>query len=230
MREETIKSLLSEERAFPPPADFVKRAHACDESIYEEGKDPEAFWENQAKELTWFKPWDKVLEWDLPFAKWFVGGKTNITVNCLDRHVDGRSRRTRSRFYCEGEPGDRGLHLRRAPDRGLKFANVLKGLGVEKGDRVTIYLGMILELAIAMLACARIGAAHTIVFGGFSPDSLRDRIEDSQSKVVVTADGGWRRGKVVPLKANTDAALEGSHADREVRRGEAHRRRAARSR
>ncbi len=210
MSEETIKSLLTEERSFPPPADFVKRANAKDESIYEEGKNPEAFWENRAKELTWFKPWDKVLEWDLPFSKWFVGGKTNITVNCLDRHVEA-GRGDKVAFYFEGEPGDRkAWTYAELLTEVKKFANVLKGLGVEKGDRVTLYLGMTIELPIAMLACARIGAAHTIVFGGFSPDSIRDRVEDSQSKVVVTADGGWRRGNVVPLKANIDKALEGS--------------------
>jgi len=210
MKEETIKSLLSEERSFPPPADFVKRAHAKDETIYEEGKNPEAFWEKQARTLTWFKPWDKVLDWKLPFAKWFVNAKTNITVNCLDRHVEA-GRGDKVAFHFEGEPGDRTTWTyAQLLTEVKKFANVLKGLGVRKGDRVTIYLGMTIELPIAMLACARIGAPHTIVFGGFSPDSLRDRIQDSSSKVVVTADGGWRRGQVVPLKVNTDAALEGA--------------------
>jgi acetyl-CoA synthetase len=208
MSEDTIKSLLAEDRTFPPPASFREGAHAKDESIYDDAEDRLAFWERQAKDFHWFQPWEKVLEWDLPFSKWFVGAKTNLAYNCLDRHVQN-GLGDKVAFYFEGEPGDREtITYAGLLDRVQRFSNVLKDLGVRKGDRVCIYMGMIPELPIAMLACARIGAPHTIVFGGFSPGSLRERINDSESKVVVTADGGWRRGKVVPLKKNTDDAIE----------------------
>jgi acetyl-CoA synthetase len=209
MPDQTIAALLQEDRRFPPPAAFAKAANMADSSIYEKGRDLERFWEEHAKTFTWMRPWDQVLEWKAPFAKWFVGGKLNITANCLDRHL-ATWRRNKAAFIWEGEPGDeRTLTYLDLHRETCRFAHALKKLGVGKGDRVTIYLGMVPELPIAMLACARIGAAHSVVFGGFSPDSLRERINDSKSKVVVTADGGWRRGHVVPLKANTDEAVQG---------------------
>ena len=226
MSRETIETLLSEERRFPPPAALAAQANVRDPAIYDEGEDIEAFWAQQARAFTWFEPWSKVLEWDLPFAKWFVGAKTNITVNCLDRHVEG-GKADKPAFVWEGEPGDeRVLTYRELLREVCRFANALKGLGVTKGDRVTIYLGMVPELAIAMLACARIGAPHSIVFGGFSPDSLRERIQDSASKVLITGDGAWRRGGVVPLKQNADEALAGTMSVEHVvvvrRIGDAH--------
>ncbi len=208
MSDDPIQSLLSEERSFPPPKAFAENANAADEAIYERGRDIQAFWEDQAKAFAWFEPWDSVLEWDLPFAKWFVNGKTNLAFNCLDRHVEA-GLGDKVAFYFEGEPGDRqALTYADVLRESKKFANVLKGLGVRKGDRVTIYLGMVPELAITMLACARIGAPHAIVFGGFAPDALRDRINDSSSRILITGDAAWRRGRIVPLKANADAALE----------------------
>jgi acetyl-CoA synthetase len=208
MSDRTIEALLREERTFPPPASFLRTAVMRDKQIYETAaRDLEGFWARAAEELHWFKKWDKVLEWKLPYAKWFVGGQTNISYNCIDRHVLG-GRRTKAAIIWEGEPGDQRVltygDLRREVS---KFANVLKQLGVRRGDRVAIYLPMIPELPIAMLACARIGAAHTVVFGGFSAEALRDRINDAQAKVLVTADGGWRRGNIVPLKRNVDEAL-----------------------
>ena len=192
--------------------------------MYEEARrDPEAFWARFAGELDWFKPWDTVLDWsDAPFAKWFVGGKLNAAYNCIDRHLDG-PRKNKAAIIWEGEPGDWQVYTYRDLYREVcKFANGLKSLGVNKGDRVTLYMPMVPELAIAMLACARIGAPHSIVFGGFSAESLRDRIEDSQSKVMITADGGWRRGGIIPLKLNADASDRGRHAGGEGRRREAH--------
>ena len=166
----------------------------------------EKFWAGFAKELDWFKPWKKVLDWKPPKAKWFVGGKLNVSVNCVDRHLAG-ARRNKAALIWEGEPGDqRTLTYRELYREVGKFANVLRSLGVKKGDRVTLYLPMIPELPIAMLACARIGAIHSVVFGGFSAESLRDRINDQGAKVLVTADGGWRRGNVVPLKQIADEA------------------------
>ena len=170
--------------------------------------DPEAFWAGFARELEWIKPWTKVLEWNPPHAKWFVGGQLNISANCLDRHVR-TARRNKAALIWEGEPGDRrtltyfDLHR-----QVCRFANVLKSLGVNKGDRVALYMPLIPELAIAMLACARIGAVHSVVFGGFSAESLRDRINDAQATVLVTADGGYRRGQIVPLKQMADEALK----------------------
>jgi len=210
MRTETIETLLAEERRFPPPAEFVAQANVRDPAIYQAGEDIETFWEGHAKTFTWFQPWDEVLQWNMPFAKWFVNGKTNITVNCLDRHVAG-GRGGRTAYVWEGEPGDqRVITYADLLKDVCRCANGLRSLGVRKGDRVTIYMGMVPELAIAMLACARIGAAHSVVFGGFSPDSLRERINDSSSKIVITMDGGWRRAGVVPLKKNADAAVEGA--------------------
>ncbi len=208
MSHETIETLLDEDRRFPPPEAFAAAANVTDPAIYDAGEDIEAFWEGHARSFTWFEPWTKVLEWDLPFAKWFVGAKTNITVNCLDRHVEN-GKADKAAFVWEGEPGDeRVLTYAGLLKEVCRFANALRDLGVGKGDRVTLYLGMVPELAIAVLACARIGAAHSVVFGGFSPDSLRQRIQDSESKVLITGDGAWRRGGVVPLKANADKALE----------------------
>jgi acetyl-CoA synthetase len=207
--DEPIQALLKEGRKFPPAKDFVKNAAVKNPRIYAEAKkNPVAFWERQARELRWMKPWKKGLEWKLPYAKWFIGGKLNVSDNCLDRHVEG-PRKTKAAIIWEGEPGDSRVltywDLYREVNR---FAAALKQRGVKKGDSVTIYMPMIPELPIAMLACARIGAPHSVVFGGFSPDSLRDRINDAKSKLVITADGGYRRGSTVPLKRNTDEALK----------------------
>ncbi|MCG6957798.1 MAG: acetate--CoA ligase [Gemmatimonadetes bacterium] len=206
-----LSALLTEDRRFPPPEDFAANAVVSDPGIYERARsDREAYWEEWARELDWFEPWHTVLEWKPPFAKWFLGGKINVSHNCLDRHLNG-PRRDKIALLWEGEPGDTRsytyaeLHLEVA-----KFANALKALGVGKGDRVTIYLPMIPEAAVAMLACARIGAIHSVVFGGFSPESLADRNNDARSKVLVTADGSWRRGGILALKANADVALERS--------------------
>ena len=207
----TIEVLLREDRRFPPPPDFAKEAIANDPGIYDRAaEDPEGFWEGMAKELHWFKPWDKVLQWDPPFAQWFVGGKLNVSYNCLDRHLDG-PRRNKAALIWEGEPGDWKVYTYWDLHREVcRFANALKSLGVAKGDRITIYLPMIPELPIAMLACARIGAPHNVIFGGFSAESIRGRINDCESKLIITADGGYRRGNVVPLKHNVDEALEGT--------------------
>jgi acetyl-CoA synthetase len=203
-----IEALLTEDRSFAPTDAFRAAAHISAPAIYEQAaKDPETFWANFARELEWIKPWSKVLDWNPPDAKWFVGGKLNISANCLDRHVR-TARRNKAAFIWEGEPGDRRtLTYFDLYRQVCQFANVLKKLGVKKGDRVALYLPLIPELAISMLACARIGAVHSVVFGGFSAESLRDRINDSQCKVLVTADGGWRRGHVVPLKQTADEAL-----------------------
>ncbi|WP_027355650.1 acetate--CoA ligase [Desulfofundulus thermocisternus] len=207
--ERVLEALLKEERTFPPPAYFVDKALVKDASIYEEAKaDREGFWAKQAENIDWFQKWDKVLDTsNAPFFKWFVNGKLNVSYNCIDRHLN-TWRRTKAAIIWEGEPGDdRVLTYQDLYREVTKCANVLKELGVKRGDRVTIYLPMIPELAIAMLACARIGAPHSVVFGGFSAESLRDRINDCQAKLVITADGGWRRGGIVPLKKNCDDAL-----------------------
>ena len=206
-----IDALLQEDRRFPPTEEFKKQANINDPGVYEEAqKDYEGFWARFAEELHWFKKWDKVLEWDPPFAKWFVGGKINVAYNCLDRHLK-TARRNKAALVWEGEPGDWKVYTYWDLHREVcRFANALKSLGVQKGDRVTIYLPMVPELPIAMLACARIGAPHSVVFGGFSPESLRDRINDSEAKVLITSDGGYRRGNVIPLKRNVDEALEGA--------------------
>jgi acetyl-CoA synthetase len=204
-----IEALLREKRKFPPPKAFTKRALVNKASIYAEAaRNPVRFWESRARELTWFKPWKKALEWKPPYAKWFIGGKLNVSYNCLDRHVT-TPRRTKAALIWEGEPGDtRTLTYWDLYREVKRFAAALKRHGVRKGDRITIYMPMVPEVAIAMLACTRIGAPHSVIFGGFSPESVRDRIHDADSKLVITADGGWRRGAVVPLKKNTDEALK----------------------
>jgi acetyl-CoA synthetase len=233
---ENVESVMQESRHFPPPADFAEAAHVKSFEQYEKMhraslEDPDRFWAEAAAELHWFRKWDRVLEWNLPDAKWFVGGKLNACYNCVDRQV-ASGHGDKVALVWEGEPGDNGA----APARGgtgltgrastsggyevrkltyadlqrqtSKFANVLKSLGVNKGDVVTLYMPMVPELAIAMLACARIGAPHSIIFGGFSASAIRDRVEDARSRVIVTADGGYRRGKIVPLKQTVDEALQ----------------------
>ena len=206
---EPIEALLKEGRRFPPPKSFAKAAQVKSTAIYREARrNPLRFWERQARELRWIKPWRKAVDWKLPYAKWFVGGKLNVSDNCLDRHVEG-PRRNKAAIVWEGEPGDaRVLTYRDLWREVNRFAAALRRHGVKKGDPVTIYMPMIPELPVAMLACARIGAPHSVVFGGFAPESLRDRINDCKAKVVITADGGYRRGGLVPLKKNTDDALK----------------------
>jgi acetyl-CoA synthetase len=206
--ERTLEALLEESRTFEPSEAFKAAAHASDPALYERAaEDPEGFWAEWAKTLDWFEDWDTVLDWDPPHAKWFQGGTLNVAHNCLDRHLEGPSR-NQAALVWEGEPGDQRTFTYWDLHREVgKFANVLKGLGVERGDRVAIYLPMIPEAAIAMLACTRIGAIHSVVFGGFSAESLRDRIMDADAKVLITADGGYRRGRVVPLKDTADKAL-----------------------
>jgi acetyl-CoA synthetase len=210
-----ITSVLKETRVFPPPPEFAAGAHIKNLAEYEQlwqraKDDPEGFWAEQAEQLHWFQRWKKVLTWNEPHAQWFAGGKLNISYNCLDRHL-AAGRKNKAAIIWEGEPGDsRVLRYQDLHREVCKFANVLKGLGIKTGDRVTLYMPMIPELAIAMLACARIGATHSVIFGGFSADAVADRNNDAQARLVVTADGGWRRGKVVPLKQNVDTALERS--------------------
>jgi len=213
-----IESLLHEKRVFAPTREFAKRANWSPRQIAEYRKlgatSPTRFWAQMAKEhLAWFSPWKKVLDWKPPYAKWFVGGKLNVAYNCLDRHVEGPGawRRNKAAIVWEGEPGEtRVLTYGQLHREVCRFANVLKSLGVGKGDRVAIYLPMIPEAAVAMLACARIGATHSVVFGGFSAEALRDRIQDAGAKLVVTADGGYRRGAATPLKPAVDQALKGA--------------------
>src|SRR4030095_7364069 len=208
-----IDSILTEDRVFPPPVEFSKHGHIksmaeLEQLRAEASADPETFWARMAEELHWFKRWDKVLEWKAPQAKEFVGGKTNLSFNCLDRHLT-TWRRNKAALIWEGEPGDRRtLTYQQLHTEVCSFANVLKKAGVEKGDRVALYMPLIPELAISMLACARIGATHSVIFGGFSSSALVDRINDATCKVVVTADGGWRRGNEVKLKAAVDEALK----------------------
>jgi acetyl-CoA synthetase len=206
-----IETLLDEQRSFPPPENCRARAWVRDTAVYERARqNRESYWADWAKELEWITPWNRVLEWKPPHAKWFLGGKLNASANCLDRHVKA-GRGDRVALIWEGEPGEvRRITYAQLLDEVGRFANVLKSLGVKKGDRVAIYLPMVPEVAVAMLACARIGAPHTVVFGGFSAESLRDRINDAGAKVLVTADGGYRRGSIVPLKQNADEALAGT--------------------
>ena len=206
---DTIDDLSTELRRFPPPDGFKADALVTGTDLYDEAaEDDEGFWAGQASELiAWSKPWDTILEWDLPYAKWFVGGELNVSYNCLDRHVEA-GRGDKVAFHWEGEPGDsRTITYAELLDDVQRFANVLKSLGVAKGDRVNIYMPMIPEVAVAMLACARIGAAHSVVFGGFSAQALADRINDAEATVLITADGGYRRGEVFPLKAAADEAV-----------------------
>jgi acetyl-CoA synthetase len=205
----TIEAYYLEDRTFPPPESFVEDALVTDDRLYREADDDwEAFWAHQAEELLdWYQPWDTVCEWKLPFAKWFPGGKLNVSYNCLDRHVEA-GLGDRVAYYWEGEPGDtRTITYAELLADVQKFANVLKSLGVKRGDRVAVYMPMIPELPVAMLACTRIGAPHSVVFGGFSSDALRDRILDAEAKVLITSDGGWRRGSPSLLKPAADVAI-----------------------
>jgi acetyl-CoA synthetase len=212
-----LDTLLTERRTFRPPPGFNRQATVRTPAVYRQaGRNRLRFWEARARELEWIRPWKRVLHWKPPHAKWFVGGKLNASVNCLDRHVR-TARRNKVALLWEGEPGDRRAltywELYREVNR---FANVLRGLGVRKGDRVAIYLPMIPEAVVAMLACARIGAPHSVVFGGFSAESLRDRINDAEARVLITADVGYRRGQLVPLKKNADEAVAGCPSIRHV--------------
>ncbi|MEO6572005.1 MAG: AMP-binding protein, partial [Ilumatobacteraceae bacterium] len=209
-RQQSIEALSAENRKFPPSESFVATALLTDSSLADEAaRDDEAFWARQATDLVrWSTPFDTVLDWQLPQARWFDGGKLNVADNCLDRHVEA-GHGDRVAIHWEGEPGDtRTITYSQLLDEVSQFANVLRGLGVAKGDRVMIYLPMVPEAAVAMLACARIGAPHSVVFGGFSAQSLSDRIDDASAKVLVTADGGYRRGQVFPLKEAADEAVE----------------------
>ena len=212
---EAIESVLHETRQFPPPSDFAAQANISSEEQYQQmwtraKEDPAGFWGDMAANLDWFKKWDKVLDGAMPNTKWFVGGKLNLSHNCLDRHLLGPNK-NKAAIIWEGEPGDtRVLRYQDLHREVCKFANVLKKLGVQTGDRVTLYMPMIPELAIAMLACTRIGAIHSIIFGGFSAEAVADRNNDAQAKLIVTADAGWRRGKEVFLKSAVDASLEKS--------------------
>lgn len=212
MSQSDITSVLHEDRVFKPGEDFSANAHVKSleeyENLYRKAEaDPEGFWAEQAEELHWFKKWNKVLEWNAPFAKWFVDAETNVSYNCIDRHLNSW-RKNKAAIIWEGEPGDERVLTYQDLHREVsKFANVLKGLGVEKGDRVVLYMGMVPELAIAMLGCARIGATHSIIFGGFSAEALKDRINDATAKVVVTQDAAYRKGSEIPLKKNIDDAL-----------------------
>ena len=213
MSEEQLNSegLFENVRKFPPPEAFAQQANAKSSSIYRKAEeDLEGFWAEMARELHWFEEWDQVLDWNPPYVQWFLGGKTNVSYNCLDRHLD-TDRRNKAALIWEGERGDWKVYTYIDLHREVcRAANALRSLGVKKGDRVTLYLPMIPELPIAMLACARIGAPHSVVFGGFSSESLTGRINDCEAKLLITADGGYRRGGVVPLKGNADEALKGS--------------------
>ena len=207
--EQTIEAMFTEDRIFNPPADFQSAANVSDPSIYDRADtDPEGFWASMASELEWIHPWDTVLKFNAPDVRWFDGGKLNACANCVDRHV--RSfRKNKAAIVWEGENGSsRVLTYQDLYREVCQFANVLRHLGVRKGDRVAIYLPMIPEAAIAMLACARLGAPHSVIFGGFSAESIRDRVNDAESRVLITADGGYRRGNLVPLKRNADEALQ----------------------
>ena len=220
MSEQNISSTMQENRLFPPPPGFAAKAHIKSREEYdrmyrESIDDPESFWGRAAEPLHWFKRWDRVLDWKVPFARWFVGGKTNVAYNCLDRQIElGRGDKTAILWEGEPEPGSPGTGggVRRLSFKDLhaavcKFAGGLKKLGVKRGDRVTIYMPMVPEAAVAMLACARIGAPHSVIFGGFSSQAIADRVADAQSHFVITADGGYRRGKASGLKVNVDEAV-----------------------
>ncbi|MDA8195862.1 MAG: acetate--CoA ligase [Actinomycetota bacterium] len=204
----TIEALMDEQRTFAPSPSFSAQANISSPSIYEEGEDYVSFWEKQADRISWRSPWSKVLDWsNAPFAKWYVDAKLNVTESCLDRHLETKGDKVA--FYFEGEPGDtRTLTYRELYHEVNKFANGLESLGVQKGDRIAIYMGMIPELPIALLASARLGATHSVVFGGFSSDSLRDRINDAEAKVLITCDEAWRNGNRIALKEYADSAVE----------------------
>jgi len=219
-----IESLLKEKRVFKPDARFARHANWSKKDVAEHRKQgeksPQRFWARMAREhLTWFKKWDKALDWKPPFARWFVGGKLNVSYNCLDRHLEGDNawRRNKAAIIWEGEPGDTRVITYAELHRDVcRFANVLKDLGIKKGDRVALYMPMIPELAVAMLACTRIGATHSIVFGGFSAEALRDRIHDAGARLLITADGGFRRGAAFPLKPTADEAVKDSESIEKV--------------
>jgi len=216
-----IDSTLRENRIFPPPAEFSARAHikslAEYEALYKKSiEDPEEFWAGVARELHWFKPWDKVLEWNLPSAKWFVGGKMNLSYNCLDRHLDG-PRRDKTALIWEGEPGEiRRLTYAELHAEVQRFAGALKSLGIQKGDRIAIYMGMTPELPVALLACARIGAIHSVIFGGFAASAIADRVADSGCVAIITQDASYRRGNEIKLKATVDEAMPACHTVKHV--------------
>ncbi|MCE9528324.1 MAG: AMP-binding protein, partial [Planctomycetales bacterium] len=208
-----IDTVMHEDRLFPPSEEFCAKAligsKAAYEQLYEAAKkDPDKFWGDLArKELHWFKPFEKVLDWKEPFVKWFVGGQTNVSHNCLDIHLTG-ARRNKAAIIWEGEPGDkRTLTYQQLHTEVCKFTNALKELGLKKGDVATLYMPLVPELAIAMLACARMGVVHSVVFGGFSAEAIADRNNDAKAKCIITADGGWRRGKLLDLKKTVDEAL-----------------------
>jgi acetyl-CoA synthetase len=207
-----LDSILRENRVFPPPAEFSSKAHIKSleeyEALYKQSiEDPETFWAGVAKELHWFKPWDKVLDWNLPWAKWFVGGKTNLCYNCVDRHAKG-VRANKTAIIWEGEPGEvRRLTYAELHVEVQKFANALKALGIKKGDRIAVYMGMTPELAIALLACARIGAVHSVIFGGFAATAIADRVNDSGCVAIITQDTSYRRGGEIQLKRTVDDAM-----------------------
>src|SRR5262245_11876633 len=208
MPSDQLDTLLSEQRRFSPPESFVAHANGSPELQQAAERDREGFWAEQARALQWIRPWDRVLEWTPPHAKWFLGGQLNVAANCVERHLNGPTR-NKAALIWEGEPGDRRVLTYWDLAREVrKAANALKRLGVTKGDRVAIYLPMVPEAAIAMLACARIGAVHSVIFGGFSAEAVRDRVNDAQARVLITADGGYRRGQVLPLKRLADEAME----------------------
>jgi acetyl-CoA synthetase len=208
MTTDAIEALFEEGRRFPPPADFAAQANATAELYDRAARDFEGFWAGWARELEWMKPFTQTLEWNEPFARWFADGELNVATNCLDRHVRA-GRGERIAFFFEGERGDRrSITYRELLDDVCRFANGLRKLGIRKGDRVAIYMPMIPELPVALLACARIGAAHSVIFGGFSPESIVDRVNDAACVALITADWGWRRGNKVPLKRNCDVAME----------------------
>ncbi len=209
-----LDSMLRENRVFPPPAEFAEKAHIQSleqyEALYKQSiDDPETFWAGVAQDLHWFKPWDKVLDWNLPVAKWFVGGQTNLSYNCLDRHLDG-PRRDKTALIWEGEPGEiRRFTYAELHAEVMKVANALKSLGIQKGDRVAVYMGMSPELAIALLACSRIGAVHSVIFGGFAATAIADRVNDSSCVAILTQDTSFRRGNEIQLKRTVDEAMGG---------------------
>ncbi len=216
-----LDSTLRENRVFPPPAEFSAKAHVKSleeyERLYRHSiEDPEAFWGGVAKELHWFKPWDKVLEWNLPWAKWFVGGQLNLCYNCVDRHALGE-RRDKTALIWEGEPGEvRRYTYAELHAEVQRVANGLKSLGIRKGDRIAVYMGMTPELAIALLACARIGAVHSVIFGGFAANAIADRVNDSGCVAIITQDTSYRRGNEIQLKRTVDEALKACHTVKSV--------------